>query len=99
MNAVEGVKVLLISSGAGWVIWLLGALSVATLAVALERWAFFRGQSCQPAELARLLDERLSKGRPPSSPGRRPSRRASQPPAFAWRGSDPSPQSGRWRAR
>jgi len=62
MNAVEGVKVLLISSGAGWVIWLLGALSVSTLAVALERWAFFRGQSCQPAELARLLDERLSKG-------------------------------------
>ncbi len=62
MNAVEGVKVLLISSGAGWVIWLLGALSVSTLAVALERWVFFRGQSCQPADLARRLDDRLSKG-------------------------------------
>jgi biopolymer transport protein ExbB len=60
MNAVEGVKLLLISSGAGWVIWVLGALSVATLAVALERWVFFRGQSCQPSELARKLDERLS---------------------------------------
>jgi biopolymer transport protein ExbB len=62
MNAVEGVKVLLINSGAGWVIWLLGALSVATLAVALERWIFFRGQSCEPTGLARLLDVRLSQG-------------------------------------
>jgi biopolymer transport protein ExbB len=62
MNAVEGVKLLLISSGAGWVIWALGALSVATLAVALERWIFFRNQSCQPAEMARRLDERLSRG-------------------------------------
>jgi biopolymer transport protein ExbB len=30
--------------------------------VALERWVFFRGQSCQPASLARRLDDRLSKG-------------------------------------
>jgi biopolymer transport protein ExbB len=62
MNAVEGVKILLINTGAGWVLWLLGALSVATLAVALERWLSYRGQAADPLALARRLHERLSQG-------------------------------------
>jgi biopolymer transport protein ExbB len=62
MNAVEAVKQLLLGSGAGWVLWLLGLLSVATVAVALERWLAYRGQAADVAHLARLLDDRLSRG-------------------------------------
>jgi len=62
MNAVEGVKALLIDSGAGWVLWLLAALSVAALGVAIERWLFLRRQAARPDALARLLDARLSRG-------------------------------------
>jgi biopolymer transport protein ExbB len=62
MNAVEAVKLLLLGSGAGWVLWLLGALSVATFAVGLERWFAYRGQAADAASLARVLDERLAHG-------------------------------------
>ena len=62
MDAVQAVKALLINSGAGWVLWLLAGLSVASLAVALERWLSYLGQSSRAAALARHLDERLSRG-------------------------------------
>ena len=38
MDTVESLKHLLLDTGAEWVLWLLGALSVASVAVALERW-------------------------------------------------------------
>ncbi len=37
-------------SSAEWVLWLLVALSVASLAVMLERWVFFRSRRLQHAE-------------------------------------------------
>jgi len=62
MDAVQAVKVLLINSGAGWVLWLLAGLSVATLAVALERWVSYLGQTSRVARVAQGLDERLARG-------------------------------------
>src|SRR5436190_18235572 len=47
--------------GAAWVLWLLIALSVASLAIMLERWWYFRRHRPAPASLAadvrRLLAE------------------------------------------
>jgi len=60
MNAVEAVKQVLISSGAAWVLWFLAALSVASLAIALERWLFYRTRDGSVAELALGLDRRLT---------------------------------------
>ena len=62
MNAVEAVKQVLISSGAAWVLWLLAALSVASLAIALERWLFYRTRAGSVPALARELDRRLKAG-------------------------------------
>ena len=62
MNAVEAVKQILIGSGAAWVLWFLAALSVASLAIALERWLFYRTRDGSVAALTRGLDERLTKG-------------------------------------
>jgi biopolymer transport protein ExbB len=62
MNAVEAVKQLLIGSGASWVLWFLGALSVASLAIALERWLFYRTREGSVEGLARDIDRRLMAG-------------------------------------
>ena len=62
MNAVEVVKQVLIGSGAAWVLWFLAALSVASLAIALERWLFYRTRDGSIAALAQGLDLRLAKG-------------------------------------
>jgi biopolymer transport protein ExbB len=62
MNAVEAVKQVLIGSGAAWVLWFLAALSVASLAIALERWLFYRTRDGSVAALAQDLDRRLTKG-------------------------------------
>src|SRR5919201_1303849 len=62
MNAVEAVKQVLISSGAAWVLWFLAGLSVARLAIALERWLFYRTREGSVAALARELDRRLTQG-------------------------------------
>ncbi|HEY7725569.1 MAG TPA: MotA/TolQ/ExbB proton channel family protein [Anaeromyxobacteraceae bacterium] len=62
MDVVEAVKQLLLVSGAGWVLWLLGVLSVATVAVAVERWLSYRGQATDVPVLARHLDALLARG-------------------------------------
>jgi biopolymer transport protein ExbB len=62
MNAIESVKELLLASGAGWVLWLLGALSVCSLALALERWSYLRRRGADLEALARRLDDRLREG-------------------------------------
>jgi biopolymer transport protein ExbB len=41
-NTVEAIKHLFLDTGAGWVMWLLIALSVISFAVAVERWFFYR---------------------------------------------------------
>ena len=59
MSTIESVKQVLLASGAGWVLWLLGALSVASLVLALERWLYLRRRGGDLEALARQLDENL----------------------------------------
>ncbi len=63
MNPIEAIKYVLIRSGATWVLWLLGALSVISIAITVERWFFYRSRSADLAGLARRLDERLRASR------------------------------------
>src|SRR5882724_12928131 len=59
MNAMESVKQVLLASGAAWVLWLLGALSMASLALAVERWLYLRRRGGDLEALARELDQHL----------------------------------------
>jgi len=62
MSAMESVKDVLLASGAGWVLWFLGLLSVSSLALAAERWIYLRRRSGDLETLARALDDRLGRG-------------------------------------
>lgn len=60
MNTVEFIKHLLLDAGAGWVLWLLAMLSVASIAIAIERWFFYRRAAGSLHELAAGLQQRLA---------------------------------------
>lgn len=60
MNAVTIVKQALLQSGTSWVLWLLAALSLASIAVAVERWLFYRARECDLPAVARNLGEHLA---------------------------------------
>ncbi len=62
MTSMDSVKAILLASGAGWVLWLLGVLSAASLALAAERWLYLRGRDDNLEALARSLDQRLRDG-------------------------------------
>jgi biopolymer transport protein ExbB len=62
MNFVETVKEIFVHFGASWVLWLLCALSVGSLAVILERWLLFRSKDDDVRALAAELDAHLSNG-------------------------------------
>jgi biopolymer transport protein ExbB len=62
MNTVEAIKHLFLNAGTGWVLWLLGALSIVSIAVSLERWRTFRRMDGDVESLARALAERLGGG-------------------------------------
>lgn len=62
MNTIEAIKSFFIGSGAAWVLWLLGGLSVASVAIALERWLSYRRRDGDLHALARGLDRRLPAG-------------------------------------
>lgn len=62
MNAIESTKQILLTSGAGWVLWFLGALSIASLALAAERWLYLRTRGGDLEALARDLDRQLDVG-------------------------------------
>jgi len=59
MSTIESVKQVLLVSGAGWVLWLLGGLSLASLVLALERWLYLRRRGGDLEALARQLDDSL----------------------------------------
>jgi len=59
MSAIESVKRILLVSGAGWVLWLLGLLSASSLALAVERWLYLRRRGGDLEALARELDVHL----------------------------------------
>ena len=62
MHTVEVIKNLFIQFGAGWVLWLLFALSAGSVAVAVERWLFFRSKQDDVRALAAELDAHLASG-------------------------------------
>jgi biopolymer transport protein ExbB len=62
MNTMDAVKNVLLRSGATWVLWLLGALSLASLFLVAERWLFLRARGGNLTALARALHNRLREG-------------------------------------
>jgi biopolymer transport protein ExbB len=60
MSIVGIIKNVFVHSGAGWVLWLLFALSVGSLAVTIERFLFFRRKDDDVRALAAELDAHLS---------------------------------------
>lgn len=62
MNTVEVLKEFFIASGASWVLWLLLALSVGSLAVTIERLVFFRTKNDDLRGLVGTLDAHLRAG-------------------------------------
>ena len=63
MSPVEAVKQLFIGSGAGWILWLLVGLSIASFAVMIERLLFYQKRGANLRALAEALDGDLSAGR------------------------------------
>ncbi len=59
MNTVDAIKHFFLSAGASWVLWLLGALSVGSVGVAVERWLTFRRKEGDLRALAEGLARRL----------------------------------------
>lgn len=63
MNTVESAKLLLLQSGASWVLWLLAGLSIVTVVISVERWLYLRSRGGQRLEvLARQVAEPLAAG-------------------------------------
>src|SRR3978361_1610317 len=62
MNTVEAIKHLFLDTGAAWVLWLLAALSVTSLAIAIERFEYYRKNSADLRQLASELHARLEHG-------------------------------------
>ena len=62
MSAVDAAKQLLLQSGAAWILWLLGALSVVSLLIIVERGLYFRSRGSDLEATSRQLDEPLSLG-------------------------------------
>jgi biopolymer transport protein ExbB len=60
MSAAEFVKRFFLSAGSSWVLWLLGGLSVISVAIAVERWLFYRSRDADLVALSRSLDARLA---------------------------------------
>jgi biopolymer transport protein ExbB len=60
VNAVVAVKQVLLQSGASWVLWLLAVLSLASVAIMIERWLFYRARDCDPEAMASRLGAQLA---------------------------------------
>jgi len=62
MGIVESIKFLFLDTGAAWVLWLLGTLSVASVAIAFERWWLFRTHDTDLHQLSTELHAWLQSG-------------------------------------
>jgi biopolymer transport protein ExbB len=62
MSTIETIKELLLRFGTGWVLWLLAGLSLASLAISIERWLFFRSRGADLAAMATGLHRHLDTG-------------------------------------
>ena len=61
MHVVDALQQLLLRAGAGWVLWLLAALSVASVALMIERALVLRRRGGDLQALAQRLDEHLAR--------------------------------------
>ncbi|MCA9667142.1 MAG: MotA/TolQ/ExbB proton channel family protein [Myxococcales bacterium] len=59
MSTVESIKQLVLSAGAGWVLWLLAGLSVLALTIAIERFLYLRSRRSDLRGLAERVGEKL----------------------------------------
>jgi biopolymer transport protein ExbB len=62
MDEVDLAKSLLLRMGTGWILWLLGGLSVVSITVILERGIYFRARRGDVRALSRQLDASLEHG-------------------------------------
>lgn len=62
MNTIELVKDVLLRSGASWVLWLLGFLSLVSVAIIVERFLHFRSLGLDLKVTAERLDAKLTNG-------------------------------------
>ncbi|HEY2732029.1 MAG TPA: MotA/TolQ/ExbB proton channel family protein [Polyangia bacterium] len=62
MSTIDSVKHVLLVSGASWILWLLGGLSISSLVLAIERWLYLRRRGGDLEALARALDQHLASG-------------------------------------
>jgi biopolymer transport protein ExbB len=61
MSTTESVKHLFLDLGTSWVLWLLAALSVVSLAITVERYIYYRRRAGLLPALAQLVHQHLSK--------------------------------------
>lgn len=62
MNTIETIQQVLLRSGTSWILWSLGGLSLASLALIVERWLFYRARECDLPALARMVGGHLASG-------------------------------------
>lgn len=62
MDIVESIKHIFLDTGAGWVMWLLAGLSVASVAVTIERWWVYRQAAGDLNSLSLGLQQKLAEG-------------------------------------
>lgn len=67
MTAIDALQQLFLRAGAGWVLWLLGLLSLLTVAIAVERWLVLRARSGDLRRLAAAVDNCLHAGDRPGA--------------------------------
>jgi len=67
VNTVEAIKHLFLDTGANWVLWMLAGLSVISVAIAIERFVYYRSNTADLPTLATELHARLEHGDTPAT--------------------------------
>lgn len=62
MTPIDALQQLFLRAGAGWVLWLLGLLSVVSVALTVERWLVLRSRGGDLRDLATRVADRLQHG-------------------------------------
>jgi biopolymer transport protein ExbB len=61
VRTTDVAELILLRSGTAWVLWLLGGLSVVSIAIIVERWLFLRSKQCEPRAIAGKLRVHLAR--------------------------------------
>jgi biopolymer transport protein ExbB len=61
VRTTDFAEKILLRSGTSWVLWLLGGLSVVSIAIIVERWLFLRSKQCEPQAIAGKLRIHLAR--------------------------------------